>query len=199
MPEILSKEELQELSNIKGEIRGVSLQDDGKFVLSQVGQEGLKRLEEEMAILGYPIKYGEIKPMDFYPLSLDVANVIVMQRLFNFSDEKFQELGSFLAKTSLILRLFMKYFVSLKRMAKEAPGIWKKNYTAGDLKITGLDEINKNLTLRVENFKLHPIYCQILIGYFSSVIQMIARNKPTCQEAKCMFSGDPYHEFYFRW
>ena len=199
MEEIISKEELDKLMKIEGEVRGVAIKGDGEFILKEKGEEGLKQLEEAMAKLGCPIKYKEIESTHFYPLSWDAINLLTLKRLFNFDNKKIQELGKFLTKTSLVLKLFMKYFVSLEKVLKEVSRMWKKHYTIGDIKVVKIDKERKRLILRVENFRVHPLYCQVFIGYFSGVTQMIVRNEPVCEETKCMFRGDSYHEFLIKW
>lgn len=199
MEQIISKEELEELKKIEGELRGVSLKGDAEFVVREKGEEGLKRLEDAMADLGYPIKYKGLVAMNFYPLSLDAVNLLVIKRLFDFDDKKIQELGGFLSKVSLILKMFMRYFVSIEKVAKEAPVIWKRNYTVGDLKLIELNQEKKHLVLRLDNFNIHPLYCHVLMGYFSSVVQMVVKERPVCEETKCQFKGDKFHEFVIKW
>lgn len=197
MEQIITKQEFDELMKIKGEARGLGFQTEAKFVLKEEGEEGLKRLEDQMAKLGYP--YSEIKTMDFYPLGLLAVNMLVIKRLFNYDDKKFQEMGKFEAKSSLIIRLFMKYFVSLERLAKETPKMWRKYYTVGDLKVPEINQEKRYIIIRIENFRLHPILCQILIGYFQSIVKMVLKDETTCEETKCVFRGDECHEFLMRW
>ena len=198
MEEIISKEEFEKLMSIKGEIRGLGFQTEANFVREKKGEEALKKLENEMARLGHP--YSKIRAMDFYPIGLLAVALLVIQRLFNFTDEDFKEMGQYEAKSSLVIRLFMKYFVSLENVSKEASNIWRKYYSEGDLKIVEMDEEEKKTIIRLENFKLHPILCHVLVGYFLSVIKMIVRSDHiTCQETKCVHKGDEYHEFVVRW
>jgi len=199
MEEILSEEELNKLLQIQGEVRGVAFRSDADFILHETGEQGLKRLEEAMAGIGQPIKYREIRPMDFYPLKLDTISLVVLKRLFHFDDERIQELGHYLAKVSVLLRLFMKYFVSLEKMAEEVPGMWRKHYTVGGLTVASLDKKNKEMIIRLENFNPHELYCQVFKGYFCSVMQMAVGKKPICDETKCAFKNDPYHEFTIKW
>lgn len=197
MEQIITKQEFDELMKIEGEARGLGFQTEAKFVLKEEGGEGLKKLEAQMAKLGYP--YSKIKTMDFYPIGLLAVNMLVIKRLFNYDDKKFQEMGKFEAKSSLIIRLFMKYFVSLERVAKESPKMWRKYYTVGDLKVPEINQEKRYIIIRIENFRLHPILCQILIGYFQSIVKMVLKDETTCEETKCVFRGDECHEFLMRW
>jgi len=198
MEEIISKEEFEKLMSIPGEIRGLGFQTEANFVREKRGEEALKKLEDEMERLGHP--YSGIRTMDFYPIGLLAVALLTIKRLFDFTDEDFREMGKFEAKSSLVIRLFMKYFVSLEKVSKEAAKMWRKYYSIGDLKIVEMDEERKKTIIRVENFKLHPILCHVLMGYFLSVIKMIVRSDQiTCEETKCAHKDDEYHEFLIKW
>ena len=197
MKEIISKKELEKLMKIKGEIRGVALRGEIDFVLKEEGKEGLEKLKNAMKKLGHPIEYEKVKPMDFYPLSLHGTIQMVIKRLFNWGDEKFQEMGKFEAKVSLIARLYLGYFFSADKIAEELPKMWRKYFTVGNLKVVEYDEEKGYSVCRIEDFDIHAIQCQVLLGYFSSISQMITGDKVVGKETKCIYRGDQYHEFLF--
>ena len=199
MEEIITKEIAEKLMEIKGETRGVSFQADGEFVLKEKGEEGLKKLEEKMAEVGCPIRYKEVKPMDFFPLGLRLISLLVIKELFNPDKEKIREMGAFQTKMSLIVKLFMQYFGSVNILAKQAPKMWRKYYTIGDLTIPEISSEKRYGIVKVENFALHPIHCQLLEGYFTNIIKMVVNSPVDCKETKCTFRGDEYHEFLLKW
>jgi hypothetical protein len=138
--------------------------------------------------------------MDFLPLALLAINMLAIKRIFDYSDEDFQRMGSMEAKgSSLIIRIFMKYFVSPERVAKEVPKMWRNHYSVGDLKVIEMNKKKKCAILRLENFKCHRLYCQDLIGYFPGVLQMVVGSNVICKETKCVHRGDKYHEYLIKW
>ena len=197
MEEIITKEEFNKFMELEGETRGVGFKTEAKFILKEEGMAGLKKLEDIMEKFGYP--YKNIQTMDFYPMGLLAVALLSIKGLFNYDDKKFQEMGRFEAKFSLIIRLFMKYFISIERVIKEVPKMWRKYYTVGDLKVIEFNEKKKYAIIRLENFQLHPLLCQVFEGYFPSVLQMIVGGFVTCEETKCTFRGDDYHEFLMKW
>lgn len=199
MEEIITKELIQKLVDIKGESRGASFKADGDFIIKEKGKEGLIKLEERLAELGQPIKYEKIKETDFYSLGLRGIELLVIKDLFNFTKEDFARMGAFQTKNSLIIKLFMKFFVSLDVLSKKAPEMWRKYYTTGDLEVTEFNKEEKKGILSVKNFALHPFHCQLLEGYFGNVIKMVVGVPTVCEEKKCTFRGDEAHEFYVRW
>ena len=198
MGQIISKEELDELMKIKGEIRGDAIKSKTEFLIKETGEEGLEKLEDMIAKLGYPLKFKEIRKTDFYPLGLEAVILVLIKRLFNFSNEKFQEMGRFQSKFSLMVRISLKYFFTVEKMLKEVPKMWKKAFTVGDLKIIEFDIEKGRMVVNIEDFHFHPIYCQILIGFFEGIVQMIVKDEFRWEETKCTFRGDEYHQFLIR-
>ncbi len=93
MNEIISKQEIEELMKIEGKVRGLPFKTEAEFIQKEEGEEGLKRLEDAMKNIGYPLKYKEMRAMDFYPIGLLAVHLVVIKRLFNYDDKKFEEMG----------------------------------------------------------------------------------------------------------
>lgn len=199
MEEILNQEIIHHLLEIKGQCRGLSLIDNLAFIKSKEAEGGLEKLNKTITEAGYPFRYQDIKPMNFYPVGLEAVVLLAMKKTFGYRDEKFEEVGSINARQSLVIRLFAKYFVSLKRVLSEAQRMWDRYYTVGRLDPAELNEKEKRIILKVVDFKMHPLHCRILNGYFSEVVKMIVGSSAVCQENKCSFRGDNYHEFIIKW
>lgn len=199
MKEIITKEIADELMKIKGEVRGIAPKSHVQFVVEEKGEEVFKKVEDKMTELGHSVKYKNIRPMSFYPIGLEAVTLLVVKELFNLSDEELREIGEYQTKISLIIKLFMKYFVSMKVVAQKAPIMWRKYYTVGDLKVVELNEEEKYVILQIKDFKIHSPYCRMLEGYFASVVKMIVNENADCKEVKCPFKGDNYHEFLIKW
>ena len=196
------KEEINKLSKIKIQVRGVVFKTDTAYILAEKGEEGLKRLESELEKIGHPIKYKEIKSMEFYPAGLRVISLLVIKEIFGFDDKKIENMGLVATKKSIIIKLFVKFFLSLQRVFfKEAPRIWQKHWTGGEVVPVELNEEKKYAILRLKNFNLHPLYCSVYLqGYFAGILQMLVKSSQiSCRETKCSFKGDEYHEYLIKW
>jgi hypothetical protein len=196
---MLTKERIEQLMDVAGEARGVALKDDLDFVLEEKGEQGLKKVEARMKELGYPLEYREIRSMDFYPMGLANLLLLVIQEVFNFNEDDLERWGGAIVKFSIFTKIFLKYFGSLKLIAREAPKIWKKHYTIGELEMPEFSEKERRVILRIKNFKVHPIHCAILKGMFSKITQMVVKSPASCKETKCMFKGDNFHELLLTW
>jgi hypothetical protein len=80
----IKKEELDKLMKIEGEVRGVVFQTDAKYVLEKEGEEGLKKLEERVKGLGYPIDYRKGEALDSHPIGLRVISLLLIKDTFVF-------------------------------------------------------------------------------------------------------------------
>jgi predicted hydrocarbon binding protein len=199
MEQIITKETAQKLLETRGNLKGIAIKDDFDYVFHKEGEEGVKKLEEELENLGYPIKHEDIKIMNLYPVGLESVIMLACKKVFNFDDKEFGKLGQFSSKLPLIIRLFMKYFVSLEAAAKEAPMMWRRYYTIGDLKVKELNKEKKYLIIELKNFSVHPIYYLGLEGYFIGITSMILKKSVTCQKTKCVHQGIPHYEFLLKW
>jgi len=199
MDQKINKEIAKKLMEIKGEARGVILKTDGEFLLKEKGKESIKKAEEEFKNLGYPLKYDEINSMGFYPIGLRVLSLLIVASFFDFDEEKVKEMGSDAPKVSLIIRLFMQHFLSVEKTVKESSRMWKEHYTVGRITPVETDEKEKRLIMRLEDINLHPLFCSYMAGYFLKIMEMVVKATVTCQETKCCFKGDQYHEYLFKW
>ncbi|MBD3208299.1 MAG: hypothetical protein GF370_02520 [Candidatus Nealsonbacteria bacterium] len=199
MEQKLSNQEIEKLMELPGTVRGAGMKSYGQFILEKEGEEALKKLEKEMASLGHPIEYRQLRTMDLYPFGLEALTLISIQKLFDYGPEEYREMGRFEMKVSLLIRLFMKYFISLERVIDEFPKICRKHFSVGDFKVKEFNKEEKNLTVRVEDFYFHPLHCNVLMGVFLEALRMIMKKDVEGKEIKCIYKGDDAHEFIFHW
>jgi len=197
---MLTKKEADELiKEIKGEARGEVLKVDWDYVNEVWGEEGIKKLEDKMAELGYPLKYKDISSASFYSLGLYNISLLSIRDIFDLDNEEIEKMGTAIVKFSLLIKVLFKYFVSLKLIAEQAPAGWRRLYTVGDLEMSEFSEKKRYVILRIRNFKDHPVHCLLIKGYFVRFSQMIVKFPTTVRETKCVFKGDQYHELLITW
>ena len=197
--EILNPKIVKQLLSIKGQCRDMAIQDNIEFILAHEGGAGLVLVEKVMAEAKCPFKTSDLKSSHFFPIGFETIMLLAIKKAFNYSDEEFEEVGISNAKQSLIVRIFAKYFVSLEKVAEEAPRMWKRYYTLGETEIVRFSEEKKEVVIRVKDFKVHPLHCQVFKGYFGVVIRMIVGVPVKSQETACVFHGGAYDEFTLTW
>lgn len=188
-----------ELMKIKEEVRGVAFKTDGMFVLRESGEESLKKIEEEFKKLGYPFKYESVSSLGYYPLGMRIISLLLIAKVLNLDEEGVKGIGASASRMSLIIKLFMQYFLSLEKTLGQIGLMWKKHYSIGEMSIVEVNEKKKKVILRLENFNIHPIMCLYLAGFFAKIGEMVIREKVEIKETKCSFNEGSCHEFVITW
>lgn len=200
MESLISKDDLEKVKAIKGEVIGATLIANAGFIVQKEGKKGLERLEQAMEeVVGYPLKTEELEPRKFYPSKLLAAMLLLMEKLFGFEKKEFVEIGREGPRIPLMLRVFIRYLTSVETLIKEAPEMWKRYFTIGGLEIIEYKEDERHITLQIKDFDFIPLQCWILKGYISSILEMVVRSSVSCEETKCLHRGDDFHEFVLRW
>ncbi len=200
MEKTFTEEELVELRKIEGEITGDCIMLDFDFILEQKGEKELKKIEDAMAEAGYTVNHKNIKRTALYPVGALVALDIAVSKIFNYKEKDFEKMGRTEAKiSSMLIRAFMRYFVSIDMAARNAQRMWEAHYKFGNLKITEYDKKKRYAIVRIENFRTHPFLCYVFKGYIAAILEMIIGKDPVCRETKCIHRGDEYHEFILSW
>ena len=201
MEDILSKKELKEYMAWEGEGRGYTIKLETNYIRRKEGEEGVKKIEEAMTKVGYPVKYSEVKALQFYPIGVEVLTLLAIKRIFNYGNEEFYDIGASSVKDPLISRgLFIsKSLLSLERIQMAAPGVWDKYYLIGSLSIPEYNKEEKWAVVRFANFHHHPLNWEIVRGGVITVFELIYGKKIVCEQTKSIFRGDDCHELIMKW
>ncbi len=196
----ITKEEIKRLIKIDGKVRGQTLLTDFGYIKEKKGKRGIVLLKNKIKEWNAPIDYDKIKALNWYPVGFRAISLLAIKEVFNWGDEEIEKIGNTAPKYSFIVKMLIKYFFSLAQTYKNAPLYWKKHYSVGELEAPKINEKEKYLVLRLKNFKVHPILCPLLKGYFLRIAQYaLGGKKATIKETKCEFNGYPYHEFIITW
>jgi len=198
---MLIEETTESLMQIKGSVKGVALQTDKIFIERQNAQNGVVLVEEEMEKMGFPFRFNSVKsPTDLVPLSVRIASLLAIKKVFHLQDEQIKEIGRVATKSSFFTKLVLRYLVSIKKMAKEIPRHWERHFTIGLMEPCELHEDERFLIVRLKDFNAHTIFCTYLSGYIVGMIELIGNyTNITVQETKCQQRGEEYHEFRVTW
>jgi len=194
------QKEIQEIKKHPGEMFGFSLAEDLDFILKKEGEEGLKKVEQTMEEVGFPLKRKEIKRYQPYPLSLNLMILIVARYVFHWEDKIFREMGRTNAQLSMMAKLMMKYFVSMERTLQEIDRYWNKYYTVGRLRAEEVNVKDRYLILFLRGFPGHPLFCRTLEGYmWQTASYTLPKETLKIEEIECPFSGGEIHKFKLTW
>lgn len=195
----ISKEEIERLMAFPGKLIGTGFIDDLDFLLKEKGEEGVKKVEEAMAELGYPLEYKKLKNFEWYPVGHYLLSILVAKELFEWDDETIRRMGANAQKVSLITKVMMKFFVSIERVFKEATKYWNMYFTAGKLEDVEINEKERYALLILKDFSGHQVYCRYIEGAIGQIGSYTAKNAK-CREVKCCLKGEGEgHLFKVTW
>ncbi len=188
------------IENTSFETRGFNVKHDGEYIIKTKGKQVLEKVEKEWERLGYPIKYREIKEMEFIPGGMRAVSLLAIKKVLNSGDEEIRNVCYFHPRISLIVRLFSKYIYSLPEVMKKAQQMWRTYWTEGELEFAEYNEEKRYIIMKIKEFNLHPIFCRCMEGYFASIAKMVLKkDNLDCKEVKCSHKGDGHHEFLITW
>lgn len=196
----ITKEEVDKLMAIPGNVKGTVLFTSFEYARRKGGEEAVKKIEERLKELGYPIDIKKIKPMEGYPEAFSVLIILLVREVLNLDDEGIFEMGGAAIKLSPFVKILTKYFLSIKKCFEQASKYWEKYFDFGKMEPAEYNGKEGYAILRVIGYKFHPIICIYHRGYFAQVAK-IATGKKTIKskEIKCIYRGDPYHEYFISW
>ena len=197
----IPKEEIEKVLKIKGHINGMAILEDKKFILEKLGEEGVKTMEKNLSeAVGEKFSYSQFKSFKMYPLHLSVLTTLSLSYDFDFSDEKLREFGEEGAKVSLMIKLFLRNFVTLKQVSEQAERIWKKYFDVGKLKIENFDEKEHHMVIKITEFDAHPLYCIQIGGVIHQLLSYILHSDNLkVEEIECSFKGGESHKYKVTW
>jgi len=200
----ITKEDLKEALTNPTRAKGVGLKGGFiKVIQEKLGEEALRKIEEDSKNLGLPIVLKGIKETEWYPAGIIIELFYILQEKFNFKKKDFAELGEKVAKFSPAIRLLMKYFAIPEKMAKiGGPRLWYRFFDRGEAEASEFKESKTggSLTVRVKNFKLHLSHFLYLGHFFLGMLRLARKFKETTvEETKFPFRGDKYQEYLIKW
>ena len=194
-----TEENRDEILNKEGEIVGEVFRTQLKYIRNKKGEKGLDDFAEQAKKLGRELDLREIKPQQWYPVGLRPYGWLVMLKAFNWGKKELIDSGYQAPKTSFIMKVLARYFLSLEATIKKSPHYWKKHYTIGSLEVVKVDAKKKEFILKVKDFQVSPLFCIFYTGYFAKVLELGGAKDAKIKETKCMFKEDDHHEFLFTW
>ncbi len=200
----MKKNELKKVADnlmkIRGKIRGEAVLNRYEYIRTKKGDKGVQAVERRLRELGYPLDFKKLQSLGWFPEGNSVLIILAAQEIFEWNDNDIFEMGKNAPTISFMVKLLMKYFVSLEKTFNATPENWEKHHNIGSIELVKIDEDKKELIFRLLDYKIHPVVCIYLKGYFLQFAKLVIKGEEVnIEETKCMFKGDPYHEFKITW
>jgi hypothetical protein len=200
---MITKEQADKFAKAEGQVRGAAFKTDAEYVKNHLGEEALQKLKDEMQRLGYPIDYDKVNAMEWYPIGVRALHIEVMKDIFNWDDEQTIKVGNLAPKRSLILKLLMKFLISVEKAVKSAPAIYAKHYTVGKMEINELNNEGQYFIATVKGSQIlydSNAFARHIEGYLTRGIAYVVPGKEvSSSQRKYMKDGMTCVEYKISW
>jgi hypothetical protein len=201
---IMEKETLQEsinrLKRFPGKVRGEIFLNHAEFIKEKEGKGGLKRLEEKLKDLDIPVNFKKINSLNWMSEGLSSSVILVAKDIFYFEEKNIFEMGRSAPRFSLGLKMLVKNVILPRRLFEESPVYWKNLFDFGFIDPVDFNEDLQQATLRIHEYKTHPLLCIYHAGYIKGLSEFILKSEEvTVEETKCVYRGDEYDEYKIKW
>ncbi len=190
----------RELKDFSGNVRGEAFKTRRDYIIMKEGSEGVRKVEEKMAELGFPIKFDKIDRSEWVNEGINSLSVVVAKEVFGWTEKDIFDLGVFSLKTSFITRVIFSYFISIERGFNIVPKYWRRYYDFGELFCKELNKEDKFAIVQKKGYRTHPVLCVQHKGYFSAAAKILTSSEEVdVEETKCAHEGDDYDEYKISW
>ena len=105
----------QRILAMKQKTRGMDLKKMADYVRKKEGAGGLRKVENFLEEIGYPMFYKEIQKVKVYTLGERLLYLFAIKKSLGWDDNKLEEMGYYVGKNLIIV----KYFSHLFRINKK--------------------------------------------------------------------------------
>lgn len=192
--------EIARIMQIEGKVRGVVFKTDEQYIVSEKGEEGLLKMEEQARAWGHPLDYKKIKNTEWLPVGLRALSILAAKEAFAWGAKEIFDMGYAAPQYSFMVKFLMRYFLALEQTYKKSSEYWPTHYTTGELAAPDFNEKEKYLVLRLRDFNVHPALCPYYAGYFLRIAKL-SSSYPNMRvkERACSFQEGDAHEFVLSW
>lgn len=196
----MTREEADLIVRTPGNVRGAVLATDRDYVLEAQGEEGLDRVMELAESWGHPIDYRGIANTEWLPLGLRMISLLAIREAFGWGKEDLFRMGRAAPPHSFMVKVLMRYFLSMEQTYEKSPEYWRSHYTAGILKTPEFNKKERFFVLRIEDFAIPADLCPYYAGYFLRVAELASTFRGLrAEERACGEDGGKTHEFVISW
>lgn len=174
---MIDKKEIEQIKKLKGKVRGATLKTDIEYVANKYGKQGVEKLKKELKKTGENIDYNKIKNINWYPVSWRILSLVVINKTFNMTDKDMEDMGYSAPSNSFLVKIILRYFISLEKTFKECSKYWEKHWSVGRLYSKDINLEKKCLVLQLQDIDVHPILYNFLKGYFRAIAELMIKVK----------------------
>ncbi len=190
----------KELLSFSGKVRGEIVLNHIEYIREKEGEGGLKKLTKKLEELGVPANLHKTKPLDWVEEGISALIIIASKEVFFWEEKDVFEMGRIAPQFSLSLKMIAQNFVPPKRLFEESPTYWNNLFDFGKIEPVRYSEKYKSATIRIKEYKTHPLICIYHAGYLQGITEFVLKTKKvSVKETRCIYKGDSCNEYKLSW
>jgi hypothetical protein len=195
------KTEILNLTDLGFRQRAVDLKLVAGYIRKKTGEESYAKLLESLNAASFqtpdPSRYAD---MEWIPAEWPTIFLVGAKKVLGWKNEDFFWMGYVNFSLSAFKKIFMSIFIPPKTIIKKSAEVWSSHFSKGTMVLEKFDEEKREGMVRIYDFRKHYLQCLYMKGGFKKLIELATDSSSvTINESKCVFNGDEYHEFIFKW
>ncbi len=158
---------------------------------------GVQSVLHNMQENGLPIDLSNIKSAKWVSMEIRKQFLYSVRDALGWDMNKIRDMGFNALKLSYALKIYFGLFLTAEKAFAEAPNMWKKHYSSGNIYAKEFGRGHGVLVL--ENFDVDPLFCKYLEGYLEGIGAQTKSKNVVVRETKCTYRGDTNHEYTVTW
>lgn len=184
------------MSNVKGAAVTARL----RFVRERHGEDGVRRLIDEVPAATRAVLAGRVLPQEWVPYDVFVDLGVAADRLFGRGDLALcYEMGRYAAEVNLptLYRIFYRLGNPLY-IFRRAAQLWSVHYDSG--RLAALEEGRGRARIEIVGFERpHRVHCLSVLGWATRSIELSGGVVVSAEEERCRARGDESCEMVAIW
>lgn len=160
-------------------------------------KDSIPEIIERARAYGEQIDPSKVDSLEKYPISEEVALLFAVYDVLGWNESNIKELGRNVPRVSLLVKFFLKHFISLEATTSQAKMYWRRHYDFGALEVTSPDLPGGNYVVEVTGFDIHPLYTEFLCGFLETMVGFVSADPISSEIVKYSDGGDGVIRFRF--
>lgn len=160
-------------------------------------KDSVPEIIERARAYGEQVDPHSVDSLGKYPISEEVALLFATYDVLGWNESDIKELGRNIPRVSLLVKFFLKHFISLEATTGQAKMYWRRHYNFGALEVTSSDLPGGNYIVEVTEFDIHPLYTEFLCGFLETMVAFVSPSPISSEITKYSENGDGVSRFRF--
>jgi hypothetical protein len=196
----LLEKKISEIMKVKGRQRANDIKYSVKYIKEKEGENGFNDLVKELEKNGLKIPdVDKLSSTKWISRSIPGGFLLGAIIFFEWTEKEVFEMGRRATSSFSTIKLFLKWFSSVKNTIQMAIKGWNKYFTGGKAGLVEFDKSNKECILEIKDFDIDSMVIVYYEGVFTKIVEIATGSKEVRVEEIENKNNHRYHKFRVKW